>query len=465
LTKILITDCHNYYNLGCHYNKGGTAVVLSTIKMLRKYIPDAEFVTFIQMPDDFTRENNIRIIRNKMFQSKNYSPRTVIISSINLTRAALWSITNRRFPKIANCFIRNRDLKEYAGADIIIDISMDHFSDDFGFFALTEQSKDMLTGVLLKKPVVVWAQSVGPFRSRLTSRLVKYALNKVSMIIPREEISAAHLQELGVNVPPVHITADPAFTMEPATKERASEILIQEGIDVKRKPLVGVTISWTALMGATKRSSYLRYLESLFRFSRFLLPEAFFNVLQRLAGRFKRLNMSSFIKTEEYVQIINYLVDKMNASVVFVPHATNPSLDDRTIIREVIKNVKHPEKVRMLAGDYSAPELKAVIGSCDLFIGAKMHSNIAALSMHVPTIGIQYSYKFAGIMGLLGQTEYICDDFTPDVVISKVDKAWNNREAIKADLVKTIGTMKQRAYKSAELVVEFLAVHNTNKAS
>jgi colanic acid/amylovoran biosynthesis protein len=463
--RILLTNCHNYYNLGCQYNKGGSAVIISTINMLRKYIPDAEFSTFIQMPDDFANAYKIKIVNNKMFRSKCYSLNTTSQSSLNLIRAILWRITHKRFPLFAKGLVGNRELKEYLSADIIIDVSMDHYSDDFGFIAITEQSKDMLIGVFLGKPVIVWAQSVGPFRSRLTSWLVKYTLNKISMILLREDISAFHLKELGIHIPFMNITADPAFTMEPATKERASEILLKEGIDENTKLLAGMTISWTALMGATRRSTYLRYIESLYRLSHLILPEGFFNFLQHKASVFKWLNMSSFIKTEDIVKIINHLVEDMDASVVLIPHSVDPGLDDRKVMVEVLIKLKQSVKVHMLAGDYSAPELKAVIGCCDLFIGAKMHSNIASLSMSVPTIGIQYSYKFAGIMKTLGETEYICDDFNPEVIIPKIDKAWSNRELIKADLKNKLNLIKGRSFQNAKIVADFLSSRTTGNSS
>jgi len=72
--------------------------------------------------------------------------------------------------------VSNRLLKVYVDADIIIDLSMDHYSDDFGIVAVDEQSKDMLTGLFLKKPVIIWAQSIGPFREKLTKWLVNILL-------------------------------------------------------------------------------------------------------------------------------------------------------------------------------------------------------------------------------------------------------------------------------------------------
>lgn len=107
-------------------------------------------------------------------------------------------------------------------------------------------------------------------------------------------------------------------------------------------------------------------------------------------------------------------------------------------------------------GDYSAPELKAVIGKCDLFIGGKMHANIAATSMHVPTVGMQYGHKFYGIMRLLGQEQYVCNKFTVEELKSKVDRAWADRERIRGELAAKTDILKKYAFYNAKLVEDLL---------
>ena len=85
--------------------------------------------------------------------------------------------------------VNDRELREYADADVIVDISMDLYSDSFGAVSVLEHTKDLMLSVLSGKPVVIWAQSLGPFRSKLTSWLVKIVLNRVALITVREEIS------------------------------------------------------------------------------------------------------------------------------------------------------------------------------------------------------------------------------------------------------------------------------------
>ena len=112
-----------------------------------------------------------------------------------------------------------------------------------------------------------------------------------------------------------------------------------------------------------------------------------------------------------------------------------------------------------MTGDYGAPELKSVIGLCDMFIGGKMHANIAATSMGVPTVAIQYkrySQKFNGIMRLLGQEKYVCDRLSLEDVQPKIEEVWSARENIKKALEASRDEIKDRARHSAELVLDLV---------
>jgi polysaccharide pyruvyl transferase WcaK-like protein len=58
---------------------------------------------------------------------------------------------------------------------------------------------------------------------------------------------------------------------------------------------------------------------------------------------------------------------------------------------------------------YNPHEVKAIIGRCGFFIGARMHSCIAALSQEIPTVGMAYSRKFAGVFESVGAGETVVD--------------------------------------------------------
>jgi colanic acid/amylovoran biosynthesis protein len=464
MLKILLTCCHDHYNLGIHYNKGGEAVLISTIQMLKKYFPDSEIVSLIQVRDEFAKQYGITVIQNKKFHSKNYSLRTSVVSSTNLCRAWLWSFMHKRYSFIANVLVTNRELKERINADVIIDISMDHFSDDFGIIAEIEQSKDMLLGYFLNKPVVMWAQSVGPFKSRLTCWLAIYTLNKISIIMLREDVSIEYLRQLGISKAAIFKTADPAFTLFPSNMETTKDIFTKEGISIIKKPIVGITLSWSTLIRDAKHSKLLNLALMLFRVIRFILPEFIFDYVQKLGQNYTPVNITEYVKTKKMNLFVDQLIENLDCSIILIPHCTDPILDDRTVASSVISLIKRTDRVFTLKGDYSAPEYKAIIGLCDLFIGSKMHSNIAALSLKIPTVSIQYGHKFYGIMKSLGQEKYICDDFISDEIMEKVRNIWSRREMEIGELGVLLLTVNKLASYNAEIVSEFMKIERLEKS-
>lgn len=450
MPRILLVNAHSAHRLSGVHNRGSAAFYASTIGTLRKLIPDAEFATFIQMPPEFADKHGVRVIRNKLFYNKPFSVRTILRSWCNLLRAGLFRPLGGRLPALSSVLAGGKDLKEFARADVILDVSMDLYGDDFGTVSVMEHSKDILIGVMMRKPVVIWAHSLGPFRSKWTSWLARLALERTALITVREETSLAHLRELGIKRPPIHVVADPAFLLEPAARERAAEILSSEGIQSDVRPLVGVTMSWTTLLAESRGSRYLDLAKSGYRLLRVLLPEPVFGLIERGAGRFKRFNKGSFLKVGAMSDLVDYLVDRLGATVVLVPHDTDPVLDDRVLARRIADNVQHKSRVAVIAGDYSSSELKAVIGTCDLFVGGKMHANIAALSMGIPTLAIEYHHKFRGIMRLMGQEEYVCSSL-PELK-EKTGSAWANSSAIRNELGLRSQPVKQKALLNGDLV-------------
>ena len=155
---------------------------------------------------------------------------------------------------------------------------------------------------------------------------------------------------------------------------------------------------------------------------------------------------------------VDYLIDTLNATIVFIPHVTERwGNDDRTVADDICKIVIHKQKIVSIKNEYTAEEIKGIIGQCDLFIGARMHATIASTSMCVPTVAIAYSHKTHGIIGeMLGYNNYVLDvrnrSFDYDVLVSTTNDVWNNRLKIRKELELKMKHIKQRALLNSKLV-------------
>jgi colanic acid/amylovoran biosynthesis protein len=333
-----------------------------------------------------------------------------------------------------------------------------------------ETSKEFLIAKLLEKPIICYAQSMGPFKCRLSSLLAKHVLNKVDVISVREEISYNHLMEVGITKPSIYITADPAFLLEPVSTEVTSKILKEKSDS--NGPIVGIAIS--KMKEAEKiRSKHVKLLAHLYSWILYLFPEI---LIEKLFTELKKTkafrNIETKIDFKWLIEVINHLIEQYNATVLLVPHIISSQKellgDDRTTIKNIYDTIEEEKrkKVILILGDYSSEELKSIIGTCDIFIGMKMHANIAALSQYIPTIGIAYSHKFHGIMKMLRQERYVLIDTNSEAVLKKIDELWINQRKIREELEEKMKDVREKALFNAKLVVKLAnATYDLDKDS
>lgn len=85
--------------------------------------------------------------------------------------------------------------------------------DDRGIWPLLSHFGLLVLARFFGKPLVSYAQEVGQLDSIMGRKLVRSACNKMDLITVRDGLSKERLLELGVDHPPVVVTADPVFTI------------------------------------------------------------------------------------------------------------------------------------------------------------------------------------------------------------------------------------------------------------
>lgn len=269
------------------------------------------------------------------------------------------------------------------------------------FFILYE----LFFAKLLNKPIMLYAQSIGPFKYKYGSKLIKYILNKVNIITTREKISKIVLDDLNVSTPSF-VTADAAFSLPSIPKKDGRDLIINDASLPKDELFVGFTVIPWNFPGEL---NLLRKKE---------LYENYINVLANVA---------------------DYLINKWGVYVIFFPQVIIPSVkDDRIASKKVFRKIKNKSKVRILASDYTPEQLKGMYGNMELLIGTRFHSCIFSLSMNVPTIVIEYEgHKSSGIMSLLDLNDLVfeIEKLKFEDIKLKLDEVISNKEHIK-ELIK-----------------------------
>lgn len=463
--KILIIKSGCRKTKTCEYNKGSFSVLMTTVDTIKKYVPDAEFSTYIQFSENNPLTKKVKVIKSKIHSVRYYSLIDSIIMTFYLFRCVVWNLFNKIGMNL-HFLINSEFLKNFQEADLVIDLSLDAYSDDYGFRSIIETSKEILISVFLNKSTMVYAQSLGPFKKPINRFLARYTLTKVDLISAREEISYNNLIELGIKKDKIHLTADQAFLLVPIYRDKALKFLEQEDkhkhFDPKR-PTFGFAVSMmkTAKEGTSIKS---KILTSGYSFVQYILPDALTVLLQNAiqnSSYFRKI-VNNSLNFSWMDTLIEHLIKEYNANIILVPHIISPQNelfgDDRTAIKRIYDSLTESNKERVvpIQGYYASEEIKGIIGLCDLFIGEKMHANVGALSQCIPTIGLSYSHKFYGIMKMLGQEEFVMQSINTEVLISKLDELWKNKENIRSSLDKRMEKVKEMADMNGKLAASLL---------
>lgn len=231
-----------------------------------------------------------------------------------------------------------------AECDLIIDLTQgDSFTDIYGFNRFISYTLDKITVEKLGVPLVLGPQTYGPYRKLLTKFIAKKAIQKADCVFSRDLLSKTYLDDMKVNKD-VYVGTDLAVGL-PYTKEN------------KLSKSVGINISgllWPDKVEVTETKFSLKcdYREFM-------------------------------IKT------VQLFIDR-GYSVYFISHVGADY--------QACCEMKKIFPMATLMDPFETPvEAKSFISRLEVFIGARMHATIAALSSGVPVIPIAYSRKFKGL--------------------------------------------------------------------
>lgn len=340
-------------------NRGCEAIIRSTVSLLRTVRTDAEFLVPSVNPEFDQRQWPQHTDLGVRFV-KAYIPQRARLWA-HFQRIPLDVIKSRPWPFPLPSWVRD-DLAE---VDAVLAVGGDNYSLDYRIPALY-QGFDAFA-IKLGKPVYLWGASVGPFEKEPAYKpTITKHLAKIRKIYVRENASYTYLTE-ALGLKNVRKSSDSAFLLQPELST-GSAFARPEG-----RTIVGLNVS--------------PLLE------RFNPPEP---GVREIMSRF-----------------VEWLLKDQSLNVLLVPHVIydegRGGRDDHDFMAEVLAPLQtDTQRVRLVDKGLNAAELKAIIGSCDVFIGARTHATIAALSSHVPTASIAYSVKARGLnRALFGNERYV----------------------------------------------------------
>ncbi len=297
--------------------------------------------------------------------------RTSLTGVVMCAIALIWHLVYRLLGVDLKNLRRYKELNIYFESDLIIDLSGDTITEDYGPLVLLSHCLPLMIAKCFHKPFVLFGQTIGPFS--WTKQFIVPLLRMSDKIIARDDITYKYLGSLGIEGCRLSNSMDMAFMLEPDFSLRARKV--EKTLpSLKRDELtLGMTVSYQ-----------------------------YRNFLKKQTGK-------------DLMTILPAVIDRLTSEhcihFIFFPHVTGPGrmLDDRKMASDVIAACHFKRRLHNITEELSPQEIKALISKCDLFCGARMHSNIAAITTCVPTIAMSYSVKSRGIMSRAGLETWVIE--------------------------------------------------------
>lgn len=304
-------------------------------------------------------------------------------------------------------------VREYARCNIVVDMRGEGFSNAR---VAIMQSAQMLTARIMGKPFVIYAQSLGPFQSAVNRFLARVVLRQATAVTVRESVSMNYFNDLHTGRQAYQV-ADQAVLLRPAPLDQSERILESHSI-------VG-TEEFVGLCPTTRES-----------------------------------NISLAIST------CNHVISRYGARVLLIPHANDEPKggcrgnDDLAAARTILEKVGSEKRLALIAGDYTAKEIKGVISRCSMCVCFRWHSAVASLSAGVPTIAVTSQHKSAALQQF--QMERFLanpEGLTFENLRTLLDVCWRERKRIHAQLVDHREDIASLAELNAVVVANLLRKH------
>ena len=259
---------------------------------------------------------------------------------------------------------------------------------------------------LFHKPVMLYANGIGPVQKPSNRRRVRRAVERAALVTLRDGSSARELQEMGVTRPDLHVTADPVFNLPPASRERGMELL-----------------------QAAR------------------LPQG---------SRFAVVSVRDWPGTEEFPQKLAGLCDHLRRTygmeILFLLMQPKHDRNTTGLVRQAMEEPSY-----LLDTATTPRELMAVLGEAELCVAMRLHTLIFAARMAVPCIGLVYDPKVESYLQELDMPSAgHVERFDREEAIACADRMMADYEGNLVRLRQKSEALAKAALRNEELLLELL---------
>lgn len=395
-------------------NKGAEAMLLAVRTELCRRLPDAVC--------------HMRVLRRDVELARGAGVEPIIVRPGKIGSAVRLASATVGDPRLALAALRSPKraalLPSVRNVDAMVDISGFSLSDAWGVGNARNHLSLVSYLASRGRPSVYLPQAWGPFTDRSVARLTVALCRKVRIAYVRDQESRRYLESLaGMPRERIGFAYDVAFRFVGDPPTRGRDLLREVGVEVADGPIVGIVPNmrvYERSPGDAAGNGYVQLLASA----------------ARCCSR------------------------EFGAKVVAIPHeiGPTPSRDDRYLCSLLQEVCGDSVSVAAMTRQYSAGEVKSVIGHLGLLIGSRYHSLVAALSQRVPAVSLGWSHKYDELMRAAGLGDYACEAraVEPESFMGLLRRAWLRREELQEALRSTVPVMEKSADEALTHAAEIL---------
>jgi polysaccharide pyruvyl transferase CsaB len=256
-------------------------------------------------------------------------------------------------------------------------------------------------------PTMILAQGLGPLRNPAVRAATRRILNHTRAITVRDAGSEAFLLNLGVTVPPIEVTADPSFLLEPDVSERLEEWWA--AYVPADRPVIGV-----ALRRWDRDEPHARY-------------HAISDALATLAA-------------------------ETGAFLVFIPMQHGADLPVALQVSGWT-----PAENRVCDLPLGPREMLALVARSQFVVAMRLHTLIFAVQQGVPAYGLSYDPKvtdFAREAGLPAPMPWAAIQDAP--LLDDLRTCWTAREKLQTLIRTRAAELQERAWRNIAVLGELV---------
>lgn len=258
-----------------------------------------------------------------------------------------------------------------------------------------------------RRKVMILGQGIGPLRRGISRQFVRRVLNGVNLVTVRDAQSAELLRELGICKPPITVTADPTFLLDPCSADETEMLLSEAGISEHDSIIVVSLREWPPHLGGLD--------------------------IEKTAA-----------------EALGEIAHSLPAKLLLI---TMQSPSDELLAKQIHQAV---HGLAVQPRPWSAQELLGVLGRCRLVVAMRLHALIFASAVGTPCLGIEYDPKVEQFLTASNQEGITLDETAAGLLPERTRKAWESRDDLASRLQDAIPAMRQAASENFRLAAELL---------